>query len=327
MRIGSVEVKRGERVFGALNAGQTHGGFALEVPFHVVRGSSEGPVLLVQSGVSGLEIEPAMILPKVLEEIDPAEISGTLIVVPLLNTSGFEFEQVNAVWDDKDLNSLGRGKPNGTVSEQMVHAYFEDVISRADAIIDVHTGALWGYFRYAGVYRSGAVEESEELAVALGLPQVLVGQPEDSSMAFEAAQAGKVVVSAWIGGGPGLRDYGQDDLGRVGRAVFNALRHLGMLTGEPEFECDSVAIIEQHTVLRVSGERGLTFMDQDKRGSLIQAGERIGYVRHPFTGEVIEEIRAMRQGVLVHGGASWPVVPEGGILGILGDVTDEVRAR
>ena len=151
MRIGTIEAKKGEKAFGFLKAVETHGRFSVHVPLHIIEGASDGPVLLVQAGVSGLEIEPAMILPKVVEELDPAKISGTLLLVPLLNTSGFEFEQVNAVWDDKNLNTLGRGRADGTVSDQMIHRYYEEVISRADAMVDIHTGALWGYFRYAGV--------------------------------------------------------------------------------------------------------------------------------------------------------------------------------
>ncbi len=59
------------------------------------------------AGMSGLEIEPALILPQVVAELDPAVLQGTLLVVPLFNTSGFEFEQVNAIWDDKTLPRPG----------------------------------------------------------------------------------------------------------------------------------------------------------------------------------------------------------------------------
>lgn len=326
MKIGTIEARKGEKAFGFLKAVETHGRFDVHVPLHVVEGASDGPVLLVQAGVSGLEIEPAMILPRVVAELDPGEISGTLLLVPLLNTSGFEFEQVNAIWDDRDLNTLGRGKADGTVSEQMVHAYYQEVIGRADAMVDIHTGALWGYFRYAGVYKTGAVEESRALAVSLGLPQVLVGQPEDRSMAFEAAKDGKAVVSAWIGGGPGLRDHREDDLARVRNAVLNAMRHLGMLDGAVEYEAGQVSVIEGHTVLKVSGERGLTFMDKSKRGQLVKAGEQVGYVKHPFTGDVIQQIQAPREGVMLHAGASWPILPEDATLAILGDLVEEVSA-
>jgi predicted deacylase len=322
VKIRTIEAKKGEKAFGFLKAVETHGRFDVHMPLHMVQGASEGPVLLVQAGVSGLEIEPAMILPKVVQELRPAEMSGTLVVVPLLNTSGFEFEQENAIWDDKDLNKLGRGKAEGTVSEQMVHMYYEEVISKADAVVDIHTGALWGYFRYAGVYNVGVVDESCALAASLGLPQVLVGQPEDRSMAFEAAKDGKVVVSAWIGGGPGLRDYREEDLGRVRNAVMNSMRHLGMIEGEVEIEGGQVAVIEGHTVLKVSGERGLTFMDKERRGTTVKAGEEIGYVKHPFTGDVIQEIMAPREGVMLHAGASWPILPEGATLAILGDLVN-----
>lgn len=326
MKIGTIEAKKGEKAFGFLKAVETHGRFSVHVPLHIVEGASDGPVLLVQAGVSGLEIEPSMILPRVVEELNPARISGTLLLVPLLNTSGFEFEQVNAIWDDKDLNALGRGKADGTVSEQMIHMHYEEVISRADAIVDIHTGALWGYFRYAGVYRVGAVDRSRDLAVAVGLPQVLLGQPEDRSMAFEAAKDGKMLVSAWIGGGPGLRDYREEDMQRVRNAVLNAMKHLGMLAGEVEFEDGKVAVIEGHTVLKITGERGLTFVDKEKRGTKVRAGEKIGYVKHPFTGDIIQEITVPRDGVMLHAGASWPILPEEATLAILGGLVKEVTS-
>ena len=325
MKIGDIVANPGEKKFGFLQGPQTHGGFQVHIPLHIVAGGSGGPTLLVQAGVSGLEIEPAMILPKVVEALDPAQLAGTLLLAPLLNTSGFEFEQERAVWDDQDLNALGRGRPDGTVSEVMIHRYFEEVITPADAMLDIHTGALWGYFRYAGVYETGAVETSRALAVAVGLPQVLVGQPEDRSMAFEAARAGKAVVSAWIGGGPGLRDFRQEDMDRVQNAVLNSLKHLGMLAGTPKPEVDRVAVIKGHSVLKNEGQRGLTFMDKEKRGRQIEAGEQLGYVRHPFTGDVIEQIRAPRAGVMLHAGAAWPMLQEGATLAILGDLVDEVE--
>jgi len=326
MKIGEIEAKKGKKAFGFLKATETHGGFSVHVPLHIVEGASDGLVLLVQAGVSGLEIEPAMILPKVVEELDPTKIAGTLLLVPLLNTSGFEFEQVNAIWDDKDLNTLGRGRADGTVSEQMIQMYYEEVISKADAMVDIHTGALWGYFHYAGVYKVGAVDKSRDLAVALGLPQVLLGQPEDQSMAFEAAKDGKMVVSAWIGGGPGLRDYREEDMGRVRNAVLSGMKHLGMLAGQVELEGGKVAVIEGHTVLKVRGERGLTFVDKEKRGKKVRAGEEIGYVKHPFTGDIIQEITVPRGGIMLHGGAAWPILPEGATLAILGDLVEEVTA-
>ncbi len=255
-----------------------------------------------------------------VDEIDPAALSGTLLVVPLFNTSGFEFEQVNAIWDDKTLTELGRGKADGSVSEQLLHCFYTTAVAAADAVIDIRSGALWGYFRYAGVYDAGAADRSLALAQALGLPHVLICQPADGSYACQAAADGKAVVSAWIGGGPGLRDFRHEDMQRVRNAVVNALRHLGMLGGDLESIDGPVTTVRGHTYLNVTGPRGLTFIDKHKRGQAVNAGEVIGYVKHPFTGDIIHEFRAERGGVMLHAGASWPIVPEDAVLAILGDL-------
>ena len=221
MKIDSIEAKKGSKAFGFFETGVTHSRFSANIPLHIVEGASDGPVLVVQAGLSGLEIEPALVLPQVVKEIDPSVLSGTLILVPLMNTSGFEFEQVNSIWDDKNLNELGRGSSDGTISEQMIDKYYSEVISKADALLDIHTGSQWSYHRYAGVYNTGEVDKSRKMAVDAGLPQVLLSQPADTSMAYEAAKDGITVVSAWIGGGPGLRDYREEDMNRISNAVMN----------------------------------------------------------------------------------------------------------
>lgn len=320
MNIGDIEAQPGTKTYGFFKTGETHGRFSVHIPLHLIVGARSGPLLVVHAGVSGLEIEPAMVLPEIAREIDPATLSGTVVIVPLMNTSGFEFEQVNSVWDNKDLNTLGRGSKTGTVSDQMVAAYYEDVLSKADAIIEIRTGAQWDYHHYAGVYDTGDTATSKSLAAALGLPHVLVGQPLDQSMACAAASDGKAVVAAYTGGGPGLRDFRDQDLGYVRSAVFNAFRYLNMLSGAPQ--SGSVKVVKAHTFLTGSGERGFTFMDSSKRGTQVKAGDQLGYVRHPFTGEVIERITAPRDGFMIDAGVSWPVTLEGHVLAILGDLAE-----
>ncbi|MCY4020270.1 MAG: succinylglutamate desuccinylase/aspartoacylase family protein [Chloroflexi bacterium] len=324
MRIGNIEAARGEKTYGFFKTGETHGRFPVHIPLHLVAGASDGPMLVVQAGTSGLEIEPALILPHVVNELDPAQIKGTLVLVPLMNTSGFEFAQINSAWDDKHLNRLGRGNPNGSVSDQLIHHYYQDVIAKADAVVDIRTGSQWSYHHFVGVNNEGDVDASKALAIALGLPQVVLGKDEDNSIALEAARDGKAVAVAFIGGGPGLRDYRDQDQGRMRNAVLNAMRHLGMLDGAPESEVDKVSVIQEHTLLTPTGERGFTFMDKGLRGKHVNAGDKLGYVRHPFSGEVLEEITAPRAGVMIDAGASWPVPPEDTILAILGDLVEEV---
>jgi predicted deacylase len=325
VKIGTIEALPGKKAFGYFKTGETHGRFDVHIPLHIITGAKKGPLLVVQSGTSGLEIEPALILPKIVADLDPDAMAGTLVVVPLMNTSGFLFEQINSAWDDKNLNALGRGDATGSVSEQMIYAYYREVLAQADALIDIHTGAQWSYDRYAGVYEGEGMKKSRALAISLGLPQVLMGQPADGSMAQEVAKDGKAVVSTHIGGGPGLRDFREDDMARIRRAVYNALRHLGMLSGDIEFESATVAVIDEPAVLKPVGERGFTFMDTAKRGLSVKAGEQIGYVRHPFTGDVVEEITAPKEGVVLFAGASWPVPLEDTTLAIIGNLSEQIQ--
>ncbi len=324
MKLGNIQAARGEKTYGFFKTGETHGRFPVHIPLHLVVGAGDGPTLVVQAGTSGLEIEPSLILPHVVKELDPAQIKGTLVLVPLMNTSGFEFAQINSAWDDKHLNRLGRGDADGSVSDQLVHHYYQDLIAKADALVDIRTGSQWSYHQFVGVNNEGDVDGSKALAIALGLPQVVLGKDEDNSIALEAARDGKAVAVAFIGGGPGLRDYRDQDQGRMRNAVLNAMRHLGMLEGELASDVESVAVIREHTVIKPSGERGFIFMDKRLRGTQVNAGDKLGYVRHPFSGQVLEEITAPRAGVMVHAGASWPVPPEDTVLAILGDLVEEI---
>lgn len=317
--LANVPVVAGQRHVHRLKAGTTHGGFDVEVQLHLVFGAQPGPTLVVHAGLSGLEIEPALTLPGWVERIDPAALRGNLVVAPLFNLSGFEFEQINAAWDDADLNALGAGRPDGTVSERLLHAYATTVLDHADAIVDVRTGAQWAYYRYAGVHDVGSPERvaaSLDLAASMGLPHAAVGEPGDGSLAAAVAARGRRVATVWLGGGPGLRDHRERDAADLERALDGALRHLGMADGTPLEPSSKMRI---HTVLRPTDERGLTFMHADLRGTAVAAGTELGVVRHPFEGTVVRRVLAPRAGVVLHAGASWPVVPEGTKLAVLAD--------
>ena len=320
MRIGSLAAEPGSKVFGRLTATETHGRFPVEIPFHIVRGATDGPTLLVHAGFSGLEIEPAMVLPSIVKELDPALMRGNLLMVPLLNTSGFEFEQVRSIWDDADLNSLGAGRSDGTVSQRLLHVYAQELVARADALLDIRTGAQWSYHCYAATYANGPRAAAEALAVDLGLEHVVSGLPADATLSSALADSGRCVVTAWIGGGPGLRDYRSEDQDRMRQAVLNALRHLGILG-------DAVAGTRAHLLragspVQMPAERGLVFMHYEKRGQRVDAGETIGIVRHPFTGQTIANVVAPHAGVMLHAGAVWPLVPEGTPLAMIGVPAD-----
>ena len=74
MKIGTIEAAAGEKAYGLFKTGESHGRFPVHIPLHIVNGAGDGPTLVVQAGASGLEIEPSLILPQVVNELDPAKI-------------------------------------------------------------------------------------------------------------------------------------------------------------------------------------------------------------------------------------------------------------
>lgn len=316
-------IKPGAKGFGFLQVAETRGRFPVHLPLHVVRGAHAGPTLAIFAGASGLEVEPALALPSFINALDPSKLRGALFLVPMLNTSGLEFEREASAWDGKRLNQLGRGRPDGTVSEQLLDGFYRTLVEPADALLELRTGALTSYHRFAAVFGQTeapvAFERSCELAASLGLTDVVVNFPTEPSLAFAAAQAGQAVAIAAIGGGPGFRDRRHEDGDRARRAARNALIALGMLDGAIEQPNGAPRRLLVHTWFTQGQERGLTLITAE-RGAMVQAGDKVGHVLHPFTGDIVHEFVAPRAGVVVHLGAAWPLMPEGTPLAAIADL-------
>src|SRR6202166_2780731 len=60
------------------------------IPVVVVNGANPGPVLALVTGAHGTEYVSIIALEKLIAELDPANISGTVILIPLVNIASFE---------------------------------------------------------------------------------------------------------------------------------------------------------------------------------------------------------------------------------------------
>src|SRR5438094_6922509 len=87
--VGSATAASGQKVTGTIEvpAGVDA---ALSIPVVVAQGAKPGPVLALVSGAHGTEYASILSLEKVIERLDPAQLSGTVIIVPLVNVRSFE---------------------------------------------------------------------------------------------------------------------------------------------------------------------------------------------------------------------------------------------
>src|SRR5437667_11257281 len=130
--------------------GQAASGF-IEVPAGVdapapspitsVRGAQSGPTLALLAGTHGSEVAPIVALQRVRATIDPAVLRGTVLIVHVANMPSFLGRTVYySPIDGKNLNRVYPGKADGTVSERIAYAITNQIIERADYLVDIHGG-------------------------------------------------------------------------------------------------------------------------------------------------------------------------------------------
>ncbi|MCB2222517.1 MAG: succinylglutamate desuccinylase/aspartoacylase family protein [Bacteroidetes bacterium] len=138
--VGSIEAKSGEKVSDSLivEKGFDEGTF---IPITIINGAKSGPVLTLVAGVHGTEYVPIISLQQLLNEINPNELSGTIIMVHIANIPSFSGRAVySSPIDNKNLNRCFPGKNKGTISERIAYTITNEIIKKSDYYIDLHGG-------------------------------------------------------------------------------------------------------------------------------------------------------------------------------------------
>jgi len=272
-------------------------GVTVRMPVVVINGTADGPVFAVTAGVHGAEypgIEAAIRLSRTL---NPVEVRGAVIIVPLVSVPAFQRRAiyVNPL-DGINFNRVCPGNPAGTITEIMAHLLFKNVIAQAEYYIDLHGGdmieALVPFTLY---YKSGnqkVDEASKALAEAYGIPIILGTTVLRGGTYGAAAAMGKPAILTEAGG-QGLLDEPSTQT-HVG-GVLNALKRFGGLPGTPAVGPSPIhftkfvwVAAEQECVYYPKVKVG----QQVKEGDLIAEftdlfGDKIGELRSPATGPVL----------------------------------------
>src|ERR1700745_1708722 len=112
-------------------------------PVITVTGAKPGPVLFVTAGVHGGEYPAIEAVIRLGKTLDPEKISGTVILMPVLNLPAFRTRTPFVCpIDNVNPNRVFPGDPTGSYSEQMTHALITEFVVYADAYIDLHGGDI-----------------------------------------------------------------------------------------------------------------------------------------------------------------------------------------
>ncbi len=274
------------------------------IPVVVVNGAKPGPVLALVTGAHGTEYVSIIAVEKLIGELDAAQVSGTVILVPLVNVLSFEQKvpHVNPI-DNKSMNRFYPGKMDGTQTDRVLYMITKEVVDRCDYLIDYHGGdldeSLRPYAYWGAVGKEAQDRTSKQMVLAFGLDHIIIWseRPTDPGatryLDNTASVRGKpsIVVEAGHAG-----TVESDDVALLVNGTLSTMRYLKMIPGEPHFVENPVWLGKVVDV--ISDGPGIWY-PLVKRGTYVQEGMKIGYVTDYF-GKVILDVRAPAAGVLLH---------------------------
>jgi uncharacterized protein len=277
---------------------------ATDIPVVVVNGAKPGPVLALVSGAHGTEYASIIALEKLIAALDPAELSGTVVLLPLVNIPSFlqKVPHVNPI-DKKSMNRYYPGKIDGTQTDRASYLITKEVVDRCDYLIDYHGGDLDESLRpYAYWGPTGKAEQdriSKDMVLAFGLDHIIIWheRPTDPAATHyldnTASVHGKpsIVVEA---GHAGTTEI--DDIALLVNGTLSTMRALKMLPGNAHV-IENPVWLDQ--VVDIESDLEGIFYPMVKRGMYVNAGMKIGYVTDYF-GKTIFEARAPVSGVVLH---------------------------
>jgi predicted deacylase len=204
-------------------------GTTLSIAVNVAVGTSYHPALLAVAAHHGDEHEGPTALIDVWHRIEPNNLSGSVIAVPVLNPLAF---RAGKRWSDEDLVDINRifpGSDAGTVTHRLARVFMDRLASQADFILSMH-GWSAGYLvqPYTEFPRDGRnVRESWEGAVAFGLPYLNPLDAGPGRLMTEAGARGLPLIEVEIGG-QGTSMAERRRLYEVG--MWRLMRHMGIVS-------------------------------------------------------------------------------------------------
>lgn len=208
-------------------------GTALAIPILVITGQAHRPRLVCVAGIHGDEHEGVTAQLEVWEELEPDELNGTLVMVTVANPPAFRAGMRRNPEDLLDMNRVFPGSPTGTVTERLAYHLFHDIVAEADFVLSMHgwsSGAL--VVPYVEYPRDSPVTEASLAAArAFGLEYVEDWDWPTGMLVAVCTRSGIPAIEPEIGG-LGCTMPERRALYKLG--MRNLMRHLGMLSGEPE---------------------------------------------------------------------------------------------
>jgi len=278
---------------------------AANIPVIVINGAKPGPTLAIVAGAHGTEYASIIALEKLPQAVDPSQMSGALIIVPLVNVASFsqKVPHLNPV-DSKNMNRYFPGKADGTQTERASWALAKQVVEKCDYLIDFHGGDLdenlrkYSYWADTGKDRQDAA--SREMVLAFGLDHIII-----QNFRAPVAPGGAVTLTRYAAGlgkpsiaaeaGHAGTTYAED-VDALVTGSLNVMRHLKILSG-------AVTPVEHPLwlgrITTLASEQDGVFYPLTVPEAYVSKGMRLGYVTDYFGNKIWDAVAPV-SGVIVY---------------------------
>lgn len=142
IKIGNVSVMPGEVRRGGIPIGADTYGRERELPLIVYRGIEDGPTLWISGATHGDEPEGPYSIHLTMSHLDPQQMKGTVVLVPVMNVEAFMQGDRGDPRDtfSYDMNRIYPGRADGYASERVAWAHYAATKDNVDLHIAIHSG-------------------------------------------------------------------------------------------------------------------------------------------------------------------------------------------
>lgn len=305
IQIGNLLAKKGEKIQGHIHYVNS----SVTAPITLIAGEGEGKTGLILGGIHSAEYVGIQTAIELASELMPSQVKGNLIIMPLVNTDGFEHRTNSMVYEDgKNLNRVFPGDKDGTLADKMAYTICQEIFPKIDFMIDLHCGDAYEELT-PYVYAQGATDEkTSALSVAMAnqmdVPYIVLSNVAGGGGYNYAGSLGIPGVLVERGN---LGVWSKKEVDENKEDVRRILHYLQLLSGEVAPVQESVVL--KNVVYRNADFAGC-FYPSLRAGDFFSKGTLLGVIRDYF-GKTLQSYYAEFDGVILYQTASLTVLKGG----------------
>ncbi|MBU1018446.1 MAG: succinylglutamate desuccinylase/aspartoacylase family protein [Patescibacteria group bacterium] len=270
-------------------------GKLIKIPYLEIEGETPGKTCVISGGMHGDEVNGVALIQEFLkyaeEENIEKSLHGKIIVLPILNISGFKARKRQVTYDGKDLNR-SFNKKGKTASNRIANALSKHFFGKADLAIDCHDSGtrsmLIPHARIHATDKTHCRKCTHEMARAFGSKIIIERRGTRGMLAVEMEKLYKLpILTVEIGGG---LELAEKFLTQGAENIANILTYYKFLPGEAKIPIKQYYLKDRFGI--AAKETGIIKFNK-KLGQRVHIGNLVGTIYAPTKNKTIKLIAPM----------------------------------